>query len=182
MPNGSHDSSQLLWKDLAFETRDQLTGKLNGLYGAIEDEGAFNSLSIDKQQALLLLQRRLNEKELWHTVRRIENVYGEGGVGMAFKAWPMLESTLRRRRDFTKLFARHRRTSGGFYERGTPRAALHFIFQKGTPVRWFVHFDLHNPVFSPRSFGRHLCFEVLGTMKPDWRQIKASLQRQARAM
>jgi hypothetical protein len=181
MPSGGHESQQLLWKDLAFNIRDELTGKLNDLYGASGDEAAFNSLLIDKQQALLLLLQRLSEKGLWHTVRKVENVYGVGGVGMQFEAWPMLESTLRRRTDFTKLFAKHRRTSGGFYERGTPHAALHFIYQKGTPVRWYVHFDLHNPVFSPRSLGLHLRFEVLGALRPDWRQIKASLQPQRAA-
>jgi hypothetical protein len=181
MPSESHDSEQLLWKDLAFDIRDQLTGKLNQLYGVIGDEAAFDSLPTDKQQALLLLLRRFSEKGLWHTVRKVENVYGLGGVGMQFEAWPMLESTLRRRRDFTKLFAKHRRTSGGFYERGMSRAALHFIFQRGTPVRWYVHFDLHNPVFSPRSLGLHLRFEVLGALRPDWRQIKASLQPQRAA-
>jgi hypothetical protein len=176
MPSDIHDSQKLFWKDLAFDIRDQLSGKLSDLYGVHGDESAFNSLAIDKQQALLLLQRRIEEKSLWHTVRKIENVYGLGGVGMEFKAWPMIESTLRRRRDFTRLLAKHSHTSGGFYERGRPRAALHFIFQNGVPVRWYVHFDLHNPVFSPKSFGLHLRFEVLGKLKPDWRQIKASLQ------
>src|SRR5262245_33133662 len=117
MPSGGQESQQLFWKDLAFDIRDQLTGKLKDLYGAQGDEAAFDLLPIDKQQALLLLLRRLGEKELWQTVRKVENVYGLGGVGMQFEAWPVLESTLRRRPDFTKLFAKHRRTSGGFYER-----------------------------------------------------------------
>jgi hypothetical protein len=176
MSSGIHDSQQLCWKDLAFEVRELLTGKLNGLYGATSDEAAFDSLPVDKQQALLLLLRRLQAKGLWHTIRSIENLYGEGGVGMGFKAWPVIESTLRRRRDFTRRFAKHAHTSGGFYERSRPMAALHFIFQKGSPVRWYVHFDLHNPIFSPQSLARHIRYEVLGKLTPDWRQIKASLQ------
>ena len=176
MPSGIDDSQRLRWKDLAFDVRDVLTGKLNHLYGATSDEAAFDSLPVDKQQALLLLLKRIHAKGLWDAVRSIENVYGLGGVGMEFKAWPIIESTLRRRRDFTRRFAKHAHTSGGFYERGTPMAALHFIFQKGTPTRWYVHFDLHNPIFSPRSFARHLRHEVVGKLTPDWQQIKASLQ------
>jgi hypothetical protein len=176
MSSGSRDSHKLFWKDLAFDLRDELAGKLDGLYGAGGDEVAFDSLPTDKQQALLLLVRRIREKGLWHTVQKIKNVYGMGGVGMEFKAWPMIESTLRNRRDFTRLFAKHSHTSGGFYERDRPRAALHFIFQKGMPSRWYVHFDLYNPVFSPRSLGLHLRFEVFGKLKPDWRQIRACLQ------
>ena len=176
MPSGIRDTEKLSWKDLTFGVRDELTGKLDDLYGAEGDESAFDLLAIDKQQALLLLLSRMREKDLWRAVRKIENVYGLGGVGMQFKAWPMLESTLERRRDFTSLFARHSKTSGGFYERGRPRAGLHFVFQAGEPVNWYVHFDLYNPVFSLRSLALHLRYEVLGKSNPDWRRIKASLQ------
>jgi hypothetical protein len=176
MRSGVRDTTKLSWKDLPFELRDELTGKLHNLYDARGDEPAFDSLAVDKQQALLLLLKRMQQKQLWPAVRRIENVYGLGGVGMQFNAWPVLESTLARRRDFTRLFARHSQTSGGFYERGRPRAALHFIFQKCDPVKWYVHFDLYNPVFSLSSLALHMRYEVLGKLTPDWRQIRASLQ------
>lgn len=119
---------------------------------------------------------RLNAKGLWHTVQAIENVYGLGGVGMGFKAWPMIESVLARRSDFTRKFAKHRNTRGGFYEKGRARAVLHFIFQDGNPRRWYVHFDLHSPVFSPNSLTRHLRFEVIGKLKPDWQMIRECLK------
>jgi hypothetical protein len=45
-------------------------------------------VAIDKQQAMMLLVDRLQTKGLWHLVKRITNVYGEGGVGMQFEAWP----------------------------------------------------------------------------------------------
>src|SRR6266480_3060223 len=109
--------TQLLWKDLSFETRELLTGKLAGLWGNRNDALAFDSLVPDKQHALLLLLKRLEAKALWHTVHRVENVYGLGGVGMGFRAWPIIHSTLSRRSDFTRRFARHRQTSGGFYEK-----------------------------------------------------------------
>ena len=70
------------------------------------DAVAFESWPVDKQQALMLLMDRLQTKGLWHLVKRITNVYGEGGVGLQFEAWPMIESTLTRRRDFTRLMAK----------------------------------------------------------------------------
>jgi len=176
MSSALADSRQLAWKDLPFETRQLLTGKLDGLWGAPGDKEAFDSLSQDKQRALLLLLQRLETKGLWHTVQRVNNVYGLGGVGMGFHAWPVIHSTLARRSDFTRRFARHRHTSGGFYEKNRPRAVLHFIFQEGNPRSWYVHFDLYSPVFSLASCSRHLRFEVLGKLKPDWRMIQECLK------
>src|SRR5712691_3838677 len=92
----------LRWCELPTDVCQALTGKLVGLWDAPSDEYAFDSLSIDKQQALILMLHRLDAKTLWHAVKRIDNVYGEGGVGIAFTAWPFIESTLSRRRDFTR--------------------------------------------------------------------------------
>jgi hypothetical protein len=176
MSSELENDQRLFWTELTFEVRNLLSGKLDNLYGATSDAQAFNSLTVDKQQALLLLMRRLEAKGLWQVIHKVDNVYGLGGVGMGFRAWPMIRSALRRRSDFTRLFAKHAHTSGGFYERGRARAVLHFIFQKGNPDRWYVHFDLYNPVFSPRSLSRHLRFEVVGKLKPDWRKIRECLK------
>ena len=97
----------------------------------------------------------------------------EGGVGLQFEAWPMIESTLMRRRDFTRLMANHKDTSGGFYERERGEVILHFLFQEGDPRTWYVHFDLYSPVHSPGSVFRHLRHEFLGKVKPDWQMIAA---------
>jgi len=121
----------------------------------------------------LLIMRRLTALNLWSAVRRIDNVYGEGGVGMYFTAWPFLESVLRRRRDFTRWFARHPDNHGGFLERTRPRAALHFLYIDNGERRWNVHFDLHSGVASPASTVRHLVHERLLGRRPDWTQIKA---------
>jgi hypothetical protein len=176
MSSGAVDGEKLVWQDLSFETRDLLAGKLNRLFGATSDAEAFNSLATDKQQALLLILGRMNTKGLWHTVHKIENVYGSGGVGMGFRAWPMIESILARRSDFTRKFAKHRNTRGGFYEKGRARAILHFVFQEGNPRHWYVHFDLYSPVFSLNSLARHLRFETLGRLKPDWQMIRECLK------
>jgi hypothetical protein len=165
----------LTWADLSRETRELLTGKLAGLWGAPSDAAAFNSWTFDKKQALLLLLKRLHAKQLWHLVKRITNVYGEGGVGLQFEAWPMIESTLSRRRDFTRRFANHKDTSGGFYEKERGEAVLHFLYQEGRPRTWYVHFDLYSPVHSFGSALRHLRHEFLGKVKPDWRMIAKSL-------
>src|SRR4030095_10598487 len=95
----------LRWDDLNSVTRELLQGKLAGLWAAPSDAAAFDSWPIDKQQAMLMLLDRMHAKELWDVVKRVTNVYGEGGVGMQFEAWPMIESTLARRRDFTRLMA-----------------------------------------------------------------------------
>ncbi len=113
--------------------------------------------------------------KLWHVVRSVENVYGEGGVGMNFAAWPVILSTLRRRPDFTRLFANHRNTAGGFYERRRATAVLHFLYVEGATRSWAVHFDLHSLVYSPISAWRHVRYEALGGVTPDWRMIGESL-------
>jgi hypothetical protein len=165
----------LRWEELPSETRDLLQGKLAGLWGAPTDADAFNSWPIDKQQAMLLVMDRMNAKELWHLVKRITNVYGEGGVGLQFEAWPMIESTLARRRDFTRLMANHKDTSGGFYETRRGEAVLHFLFTNGEPRTWSVHFDLYSPVHSPGSAFRHLRHEFWGKLRPDWQMIAKHL-------
>ena len=110
--------------------------KAGGALRRERDEDAFNALACDKQRALLILARRFSELGLWDAVRRIENVYGEGGVGMNFDAWPMLYSTLKRRTNFTSRFANHGDTTGGFIERGVGRASLHILFvdKRQTPL------------------------------------------------
>lgn len=173
------ESQKLEWTALSIASREMLTGKLAGLWGAESDESAFNSFTLDKQQALLLLLGRINDKGLWHLVRQITNVYGEGGVGLQFLAWPMIESTLKKRQDFTRLFANHKDTSGGFYEKVRGRAVLHFLFQEGDPRIWYVHFDLYSPVHSPASALKHLRHEFLGKLKPDWRTIRNCLNTKA---
>ena len=178
-PNQSNETTQtqtsLTWSDLSKETKEMLAGKLAGLWGAPTDAAAFDSLALDKKQAMLLLSQRLRAKSLWHLVKRVTNVYGEGGVGLQFEAWPMIESTLLRRDDFTRWLANHRNTSGGFYEKNRAEAVLHFLFQEGQPRKWYVHFDLYSPVHSLRSGWKHWRHEFLGKLRPDWRMIAKSL-------
>lgn len=168
--------SHLTWKDLPSGKRELLQGKLAGLWGAATDADAFDSWPIDKQQAMLILLDRMQVKGLWHLVKRVTNIYGEGGVGLQFEAWPMIESTLTRRRDFTRLMANHKDTSGGFYEKRRSEAVLHFLFQEGEPRTWYVHFDLYSPVHSPGSAIKHLRHEFLGKVKPDWQMIAKHLR------
>ena len=175
MPESDLAADQLSWSDLPLRTREALTGKLEGLWGAESDEAAFNSWTVDKQQGMLQLLLRMHQKHLWHLVRQVTNVYGEGGVGLQFFAWPMIESTLRRRKDFTTLFANHGDTSGGFYEKRRDNVVLHFLFQEGEPRTWYVHFDLYSPVHSMSSAMRHLRHEFIGKVKPDWRLIAKHL-------
>jgi hypothetical protein len=167
----AESSSTVRWATLPHQNRELLAGKLIGLWGAVSDEAAFDSWPVDKQQALLLLMNRLREMNLWHTVRRITNVYGEGGVGIQFLAWPMIESTLRRRSDFTRRFANHKDTTGGFYEKRRGDAILHFLFQEGDPRQWYVHFDLYSPIHSVNSAVKHFRHEFLGGLTPDWKMI-----------
>jgi hypothetical protein len=167
--------TQLSWMDLSEGARAALKGKLTGLWGAPSDAAAFESWAIDKQQALVLLFRRLREKNLWYLVKQVTNIYGEGGVGLQFLAWPMIESTLERRKDFTRLFANHKDTSGGFYEKDRDNAVLHFLYQEGDPRTWYVHFDLYSPVYSPQSAMKHLRHEFLGKVRPDWKMISKCL-------
>jgi hypothetical protein len=173
--NPSSEVSSILWKDLSEDSREALTGKLAGLWGAASDEAAFNACAIDKQQTLLLLTSRLLAKGLWHVIRKIDNVYGEGGVGIGFSAWPIVESTLRARKDFTYLLANHKDTTGGFYEKGRAEAVLHFLYVEGVPRKWYVHFDLYSPVHSPVSALKHLRYEFVGKLTPDWRMIQQRL-------
>ena len=177
--NSALVGQKLEWTSLSSESRGLLTGKLKGLWGAPSDVEAFNSLAVDKQQALILLLRRIKSKGLWHLVRQITNIYGEGGVGLQFYAWPMIESTLSRRRDFTRRFANHKDTSGGFYEKLRSTAVLHFLFQEGEPRIWYVHFDLYSPVHSPASALKHIRYEFLGKLRPDWQMIRRCLNTEA---
>ena len=172
----SSPNQQLRWRELPAQTRENLTGKLVGLWGAASDEAAFDSLAEDKQQALLLILLRMQAKDLWHLVRSIDNVYGEGGVGLGFAACPSMQSTLSRRKDFTRRFANHKDTSGGFYEKGRADAVLHFLFQEGSPRKWYVHFDLHSPVHSLASAFKHIRYEFFGKVCPDCKMIKQCLK------
>jgi hypothetical protein len=164
-----------LWRDLSHDLREAFTGKLSGLWGAGTDEEAFNACAVDKQQTLLIMAARLQAKSLWHVIRKIDNVYGEGGVGLAFSAWPVIESTLRARKDFRRFLANHNDTTGSFYEKGRADAVLHFLFVEGTPRKWYVHFDLYSPVHSPLSALKHFRYEFIGKVTPDWRMIQQCL-------
>jgi len=168
-------TNTMAWAELPGETRELLRGKLAGLWGEPTDADAFDSWPLDKKQGMLLLLRRMNTKGLWRFVKQVTNIYGEGGVGLRFLAWPMILSTLVRRRDFTRLFANHHDTTGGFYEKQRPRGILHFLYQDGDPRLWYVHFDLYSPVHSPASALRHLYFESLRNLRPDWRTIAECL-------
>lgn len=173
--DGELETDRILWPDLPVEVQEALAGKLEGLWGAASDSDAFDSCPVAKQQTLLLLVTRLRKKNLWHLVRKIHSVYGEGGVGIGFSAWPLAESTLRGRKDFTSFMANHKDTTAGFYEKGRGDAILHFLFVEGTPRQWYVHFDLHSPVHSPLSAYRHLRHEFIGKLTPDWRRIQKCL-------
>lgn len=175
MSLGQAPAASLTWTDLPIATKELLSGKLAGLWGAATDAAAFDSWPLDKKQGLLLLLQRMQSKGLWHLVKRVTNVYGEGGVGLEFEAWPMIESTLSRRSDFTRLMANHKDTSGGFYEKQRSKAILHFLFAEGDPRTWYVHFDLHSPVHSPASAVKHFRHEFLGRVRPDWRTIAKCL-------
>jgi len=166
---------RLKWSELSPGVKDALGGKLKGLWGAVSDAEAFDSWEVDKQQALLLCLRRMQAKGVWDVVQQITNVYGQGGVGLQFFAWPVVESTLARRSDFTRRFANHKDTSGGFYEKNRGEAVLHFLYQEGTPRTWYVHFDLYSPVDSVGSALKHLRHEFIGKITPDWRMISKCL-------
>ena len=166
------DESLLQWQELPEDLRAALERKLKGLYGHEQEESAFNSLSVDKQQALLLFVRRLRQLRLWHAVQSIENIYGWGGVGMNFKASALFASVLQRRREFTTFFAARRKNYRGFFERHRSCASLHFAYLDPGRRHWGVHFDLYSPLGSPVSASRHLFHEKLRIIKPDWRMIK----------
>jgi hypothetical protein len=82
---------------------------------------------------------------------------------------------LSRRKDFTRRWARHGDTSGGFYEKSRASAVLHFLYVNGMPRSWFVHFDLYSPVYSPASTFKHVRHEFIRKLTPDWRMIKEAL-------
>lgn len=176
MDDGAAKIGSQLWHELPYHVREALTGKLSGLWGAVSDEAAFNNFPVDKQQALLIIASRLGEKGLWQVIRKIDNVYGKGGVGIGFSTWPLIISTLKSRKDFTRFMANHKGTSGGFYEKGRADAVLHFIYEDGPPQKWYVHFDLYSPVHSWLSAFKHLRFEFFGKLTPDWRMIEQCLQ------
>ena len=147
----------LRWGGLPERTRAALHRRLEGLYGGARDAEVFDSLPLDKQQALLILSRRLMELNLWDAVRRVHNLYGEGGVGMRFLAWPYLRSELGRRAAFSTWFATHKNTTLGYIERGKRLGSLHILYSEGgAGVGWEAHFDLYNPWASPANAWRRM--------------------------
>ena len=168
--------SHLGWEEIPADHRDALIGKLTGMWDVPGDDQAFESLSVAGQQALLIILARLREKDLWHLVERISNVWGEGGVGFEFTASPAIKSTLLHRNDFTRRFAKHRNTDGGFLEKGRALSVMHFLYIEGTPPKWSFHFDRYNPLYSPVGAWQHFRHEVVSASKPDWRTIQRGLQ------
>lgn len=152
----------------------EFRGKLEGMYGWGTDQQVYAALPQDKRAALLLIARRLWEKDLWKAVDRIVNVYGVGGVGLYFGALIDLESELRARGDFTQRFARHRDNSGGFLERNRRHASLHFLFidQPDGEREWHVHLDLYGPMGSFLTTSKHLFYEKWRKFRPDWRMMR----------
>jgi hypothetical protein len=170
---GEH--ARLHWDDLPGVLRGELARKLAGLYGRADTADAFDALAADKQQALLLFAARLGELNLWREVESVENVYGVGGVGMNFRARRTLAAALAAHRQFTSRFAAHADCAEGFFERGRPRAALHFLRLKGGASLWSVHFDLHAPAATPLSALRHFWSEKVRGRTPGWEAIKSAL-------
>ena len=168
-------ANALRWRDLTEDERAALDRKLEGLYGGGSTKSVFDSLALDKQQALLILMRRLSVLELWSAVRHIENLYGTSGVGMSFRAWAFLKSSLEGREDFKTWFARHRQTSLGFIEKGTNRASLHILRDDSIEGSWEAHFDLYNPWSSPLNAWRHLLHEKIRRETPNWRVVGRAL-------
>jgi hypothetical protein len=175
MADASNDVGPILWQDLPAEAREALTGKLTGLWDHPSDESAFNGCEVDKQQTLLIMASRLQAKDLWQQIQKIINVWGEHGVGIDFSAADGVEQTFRARKDFTRFMANHKNTTGGFYEKGRGDAILHFLYIDGEPQKWSVHFDLYSPVHSPVSVLKHLRYEFIGKVFPDWRMIQERL-------
>jgi hypothetical protein len=165
----------LAWDELPDELRAALAGRLVGLYGEPDDALAFDALAEDKQRALLIFVRRLADLKLWAYVLRVTNVYGVGGVGLAFAADAELNERLARSRGFTSRFAAHRDAAEGFFELGRRRATLHFLRARRDSSDWTVHFDLYSPLADPLSALRHLWRERLRGRTPRWEEITASL-------
>lgn len=172
------DVGQLKWPDLHEGTRTALRGKLNGLFGWSQTDEVFNSLAINRQQALLLLLGRFQDLKLWDAVRSITNVYGDGGVGFEFIAWPFLRVTLGGRPGFTKLLAGHRNNQGGFRERKKSAGpALHVVMVDRANNLWAAHFDLYDPLASVLDLWRHIYREGWRNQLPSWRQIGGPLKQ-----
>jgi len=172
---------RLRWADLSAGARGQLEGRLAGLYGHTADESAFDSLAEDKQQALLIFVRRFSRFGLWRGVRRVTNVYGEGGVGIEFVAAEDFAAALGSHPRFTPRFAGHGgATDLGYYEKRRARAALHLLRTRADPSRWAAHFDEHGPLAGPLSLLRHLWHEVVRGRTPGWRAIQTELGYGAR--
>jgi hypothetical protein len=175
MPKGELHYEHLSWNSLSKEERLLLKGRLLGLYGQWSDDTAFDSLSIDKQQALLMLMGRFDRLGLWRRVMRIENVYGEGGVGIGFTASNDFMTCIQLNPSFTSKFATHRNTEAGFLERGRRSAALHLLYARSDKDLWEAHFDLYSPVGSVLSAIMHLIKEKLAKKTPNWLEIKEAL-------
>jgi hypothetical protein len=165
----------LAWNELPDDLRAALAGRLAGLYGEPDDALAFDALAADKQRALLIFVRRLAYLKLWVHVLRVTNVYGVGGVGLAFVAAAELKERLARSRGFTSRFAAHREAAEGFFELGRRSAILHFLHSHRGTNEWTVHFDLYSPLADPLSALRHLWRERLRARTPRWEEIAASL-------
>ncbi len=162
------------WTDLSEEAQLRYRGRLSGLYGHEGDEAAYDSLTLDKQEALALISARLIKFDLWKSVGKIVNVYGRGGVGLYFDATSDLDAELSSRPDFTRKFARHRDNSGGFIEKGRKRASFHFLYIDPELGRreWHVHLDLYGPYGSILSTAQHLYYERWKKFRPDWKLMK----------
>jgi hypothetical protein len=166
----------LSWSELSITNRTALGGKLDGLFGWSRTSEVFDALAAERQQALLLLLRRLRSLTLWDAVRAITNVYGERGVGVDFIAWPELRSRLERRRDLTRFLAGHRDNEGGFRERKrTSGPALHLVMVEQAASRWAAHFDLYDPLSSLLNLWRHLYREGWRRQLPHWQDIGGPL-------
>jgi hypothetical protein len=168
----------LRWEQLSPARRQALAGKIEGLYGQTDAPEAFNRLETDKQQALLLLLKRFHQLDLWPHVRSIGNVFGVGGVGMNFTAWPSFLEALRWHPEFTRRLAKRRSSDGGFREKRVRQCGLHILYtDKETERNWDAHFDRYNPIFSPVNTARHIWNEVLNSRAPDWREVKEYLRK-----
>ena len=120
---------------------------------------------------------RLKDYEARGGYAALRKILAQGeGVGMDFSAWPVVKSTLSRRKDFTRVMANHKNTTGGFFEKGRSDAVLHFLYTDGETRTWSLHFDLYSPVHSPGSIVRHLRHEFLGGLVPEWRMIQERLE------
>ncbi len=167
------DERGLSFAGLPETLRVSLALKLAGLFEQADGARVFDALAVDKQQALLLFVERLAGMGLWEEVERIDNVYGEGGVGLSFRARSTFGARLADRERFTTRFALHRDCAEGFFEKGRSQAVLHFLRVEAGADRWTVHFDLHAPMATPLSALRHLWHEKWRGVTPDWRAIKA---------